>query len=139
LGCDESYYKLFGDFWVGSWAIEGITLFGIFAISIGMTALCNCFFDWSKALSKDVFKTENVLFFTFFVTLMISKVCMYVYDLSCDTLVYCYALDEMGNGIVTWAPETLKNTLNPKAEVKYVELKENKTDKEIKTNKDNKA
>lgn len=50
--------------------------------------------------------------------------CLYVYDISCDALVYCYACDEIGNGSPVWAPDSLKKVISKPVDNKYVELKE---------------
>jgi len=48
-----------------------------------------------------------------FLALMISKMCMYLYDLSTDVLIYCYAIDELVNKEAQWAPEQLKAIVHP--------------------------
>ena len=54
---------------------------------------------------------------------MMVKMCMYLYDLSCDILVYCYILDERCNGEAIWAPAELKAVLHPNNPY-YTELAE---------------
>ena len=56
---------------------------------------------------------------------MMVKMCMYLYDLSCDILVYCFILDEKSNGEAAWAPPDLKAVLNPNNPY-YTELAEKK-------------
>lgn len=99
-------------------SVECISTLAVFVVAFVCTTTCSLIIDHAQEMDYMMVETYSPKVFVFFISIAITKLFTFLYDIGCDSILHCYIYNKE---YVNDRFGTVVNSINPK---KYEQLEE---------------